>query len=115
MPIHFATAVAGAGALLLTALAASAQPAAQGVHVPAARIAALVATTKDGVATAPVPTGPGTTLLAARRDADGLVEVHEHLNDEFVVQAGHATVLVGGTVAGNKQTAPGEWRGGKVT
>ena len=93
---------------------AVAQDSSEGVYVPAARLAQMVAKTTDGVTTAPVPTGPGTTLLAARRDAEGLVEVHEHLNDEFVVQAGRASVLVGGQVSGNRQTAPGEWRGGKI-
>jgi mannose-6-phosphate isomerase-like protein (cupin superfamily) len=102
-------------AAALYAGAALAQPAGEGVYVPAAKLAAMTAKTKDGVATAPVPTGPGTTLLAARRDADGLVEVHTRLNDEIVVQSGHASFLVGGTVAGNKETAPGEWRGGKIT
>jgi mannose-6-phosphate isomerase-like protein (cupin superfamily) len=53
--------------------------------------------------------------LAAHRDADGQVEVHTRLNDEFVVLSGHATVLVGGRVEGNKETAPGEWRGGKIS
>ncbi len=89
--------------------------AADPVHVPAATIAAAVARTKDGSATWPVPAGPGTTLLAAHRDADGLVEVHDRLNDEIVVQSGRATFLVGGKVEGNKQTAPGEWRGGKIS
>ncbi|MFL5296464.1 MAG: hypothetical protein ACJ798_08805 [Phenylobacterium sp.] len=111
---HSVVVAVGFAVLSLSAPAAAAQAAPQGVYVPAAQIAALVAKTKDGVATAPVPTGPGTTLLAARRDGDGQVEVHDHLNDEFVVQAGHATVLVGGTVSGNRQTAPGEWRGGKI-
>ena len=102
-------------AVLLLAVPAAAQPAGEAVHVPAAKLAALVAKTVDGVATAPVPTGPGTTLLIARRDADGQVEVHTRLNDEFVVQAGHATVLVGGKVEGNRETAPGEWRGGRIS
>jgi mannose-6-phosphate isomerase-like protein (cupin superfamily) len=53
-------------------------------------------------------------MLIVRRDADGQVEVHTRLNDEFVVQAGRATVLVGGRVSGNKEIAPGEWRGGTV-
>jgi mannose-6-phosphate isomerase-like protein (cupin superfamily) len=101
-------------AIALVAGAALAQPAGEGVYVPAAKLTELVAKTKDGVATAPVPAGPGTTMLAAHRDADGQVEVHMKLNDEFVVQSGHATVLVGGKVTGNKETAPGEWRGGKV-
>jgi len=107
------TCLAAAGAL--AAGAAAAQPTSQGVYVPAAQIAASVAKTKDGSATAPVATGPGTTILAAHRDADGQVEVHTKLNDEFVVLSGHATVLVGGKVEGNKETAPGEWRGGKVS
>ncbi len=88
---------------------------AESVYVPASQISALVMKTTQGVATAKVPTGPGTTLLAVRRMADGEVEVHTRLNDEFVVKSGHATVLVGGKVEGNHQTAPGEWRGGKVT
>lgn len=94
--------------------AAAAQPAGPGIYVPASQIAALTAKPKDGVATAPVPAGPGTTMLAAHRTADGQVEVHTKLNDELIVQSGHATELVGGTVSGNKETAPGEWRGGKI-
>jgi mannose-6-phosphate isomerase-like protein (cupin superfamily) len=113
MPAH--SPAAAFLALSLYAGCAMAQSAAEAVHVPAAKLSAMVAKTTDGVATWPVPTGPGTTLLVAHRDADGLVEVHKRLNDEFVVQAGHATVLVGGKVEGNKETAPGEWRGGKVT
>ncbi len=104
-----------AGLLAAAAGASAAQPTGEGVYASAAQLAAMVAKTKDGVATAQAPTGPGTTMLIAHRDADGQVEVHTRLNDEFVVQAGHATVLVGGKVEGNKETAPGEWRGGKVT
>jgi mannose-6-phosphate isomerase-like protein (cupin superfamily) len=103
-----------AGAVLLAG-ATSAQPAGEGVYVPATKIAASVAKTKDGLATAAVASGPGTTILAAHRDADGQVEVHARLNDEFVVLAGNATVLVGGKVEGNKETAPGEWRGGRIS
>lgn len=104
-------------ALAVTAFAgaAYAQAAGEGVYVPAAKIAAANAKTKDGTATWPIPAGPGTTILAAHRDADGQVEVHVKLNDEIVVQSGHATFLVGGKVEGNKETAPGEWRGGKIS
>lgn len=109
------TVLLAAAALACGAAAASAQPAGEGVYVPAAKITASNAKTKDGVATWPVPTGPGTTLLAAHRDTDGQVEVHLKLNDEIVVQSGRATFLVGGKVEGNRETAPGEWRGGKVT
>ena len=101
--------------LLAAAGGAAAQPAGEGLYASAAQLAAMVAKTKDGVATAQAPTGPGATMLVAHRDADGQIEVHTKLNDEFVVQAGHATVLVGGKVSGAKETAPGEWRGGTVT
>jgi mannose-6-phosphate isomerase-like protein (cupin superfamily) len=95
--------------------AALAQAAGEGVYASAAEIKALTAHPKDGLATAAAPTGPGTTLLAARRDGPGQVELHTRQNDQFVVQAGHATVRVGGAVAGNHETGPGEFRGGTIT
>ena len=105
--------------LLLAGLLASAGAAAtqtsEGIYVPASQITAMVAKTTDGVATAQVPTGAGAMMLAAHRTADGQVEVHMKLNDEFVVRSGRATVLVGGKIDGATETAPGEWRGGKVT
>jgi hypothetical protein len=101
--------------LLAAATSATAQSTSEGVYASAGQLAAMVATTKDGSINAPAPSGPGTTMLIVRRDADGQVEIHTRLNDEFVVQAGHATVLVGGKVSGNKETAPGEWRGGVVS
>jgi mannose-6-phosphate isomerase-like protein (cupin superfamily) len=62
-----------------------------------------------------VPVGEkGPLVLVLRRIKDGEAEVHDHLNDVFVVRSGQATVLIGGTVAGNLQTAPGEWRGGTI-
>jgi mannose-6-phosphate isomerase-like protein (cupin superfamily) len=104
-------------ALAASALAggAFAQPTGEGVYASAAQLQALTAQLKEGVITAPAPTGPGTTLLAARRDRPGEIELHSHLNDQFVAQAGHATVHVGGTVTGNRQIAPGEFRGGTIS
>jgi len=105
------------GGLLATSLAMSAvaQGAGEGRYVSAAELKAMVARTTHGLVTAPVPTGPGATVLVARRDKAGEVEVHERLNDELVAQSGHATVVVGGKLTGQRQTAPGEWRGGTVT
>jgi mannose-6-phosphate isomerase-like protein (cupin superfamily) len=103
------------GLLIALASAAAAQSGGEAVYVPAAKLTAMVAKTKDGSVSAAVPTGPGTTLLTAHRDADGLVEVHTKLNDEIVVRSGQATFLVGGKVEGDKETAPGEWRGGKIS
>jgi len=106
---------AGVAATAATAATAAAQAPDEGRYVSAAELKALVAKTVDGVVTAPIPTGPGATVLAARRDKEGDVEVHERLNDEFVVQSGHATVRVGGKLTGQHQIAPGEWRGGTIT
>jgi mannose-6-phosphate isomerase-like protein (cupin superfamily) len=101
-------------ALGAAAMGASARAADQAHRVTDAEIAAKVATLTDGLATAPLATGPGAVVLAARRDRDGEVEVHEHLNDELVVRSGHAVFRVGGKVSGNRQIAPGEWRGGTI-
>jgi quercetin dioxygenase-like cupin family protein len=49
------------------------------------------------------------------RSSDGEVEVHQHWIDFVTVLSGEATLTVGGTVAGGKETAPGEMRGGVIT
>jgi hypothetical protein len=54
------------------------------------------------------------TGMLGRRDSDGIPELHEGFTDIFVVQRGTATLRYGGTVAGNKVTTPGEWRGGTI-
>ena len=103
------------GLLALTGVA-SAQIPGEGTRMTAAELAAAVAKVgPSGSVNAPVPTGPGATVLIVRRDAAGEVEVHDKVNDEFVVQSGHASVRVGGKVEGARQTAPGEWRGGVIT
>jgi mannose-6-phosphate isomerase-like protein (cupin superfamily) len=56
----------------------------------------------------------GPKVLVLRRTKSGEAEVHDSLNDLFLVRAGRATVTVGGTVTGNRQTSPGEWRGGTI-
>jgi mannose-6-phosphate isomerase-like protein (cupin superfamily) len=58
--------------------------------------------------------GEGLTGMLGRRDSDGIPELHEGFTDIFVVQRGSATLRYGGTVAGNKVTTPGEWRGGTI-
>jgi mannose-6-phosphate isomerase-like protein (cupin superfamily) len=58
--------------------------------------------------------GYGLTGMLGRRDSDGIPELHEGFTDIFVVQRGTATLRYGGTVAGNKVTTPGEWRGGTI-
>lgn len=57
----------------------------------------------------------GPVVVVLQRGQSGEVEIHETINDVFVVRSGRATVLVGGSVTGNRSTGPGEWRGGTVS
>lgn len=50
----------------------------------------------------------------ARADASPVSEVHANEADLFYVIEGRATQVLGGTVVGGKQTAPGQIRGSKV-
>jgi len=50
----------------------------------------------------------------SRRDTSGIHERHEDFTDIFVVQRGRARLLYGGTAEGEKQSSPGEWRGGTI-
>jgi mannose-6-phosphate isomerase-like protein (cupin superfamily) len=52
--------------------------------------------------------------MIAHREGDGEAELHEKQVDVFVVQAGEATLVVGGEVEGGRTTAPGEVRGPSI-
>lgn len=52
--------------------------------------------------------------VQARRAANGVPEVHDHVVDVTIVQAGHATLLTGTHVEGSRVTMPGEHRGGTI-
>lgn len=52
--------------------------------------------------------------MIAHREGDGEAELHETQADVFVVQAGEATLVVGGDMVGGKTTAPGEIRGPSI-
>lgn len=102
--------------LLALATAASAAEGAPAYRRSAAELEAMVATPVDGFAKGELPMavgGPGAVVL--RRTRSGEAEVHDNLSDLFLVQSGRATIVVGGTVAGNREVAPGEWRGGAIT
>jgi mannose-6-phosphate isomerase-like protein (cupin superfamily) len=105
--IGAALAIAGAA----TAQAANDKP----VYVPSKDVDALVAKTKNGLATAKIPSGSNVTVLLAHRQVDGEVEVHKKLSDEIIVRSGHARIRIGGAVTGQRQTAPDEFRGGTMT
>ncbi len=55
------------------------------------------------------------SLVEARRVHDGEPEVHDCWADVAIVQAGHATLLTGGRVAGSRVTGAGEHRGGTIS
>ncbi len=50
-------------------------------------------------------------VLMLHREGDGPAEVHDGQTDFYVVQAGSATLHIGGEVVGGKTTEPGEIRG----
>lgn len=95
----------------LTAQAADDKP----VRVASKDVDALVAKTKDGLATAQIPSGSNVNVVLAHRKADGEVEVHKKLSDEIIVRSGHGKIRIGGTVSAQRQTAPDEFRGGTMT
>ena len=95
--------------------AAAAQGSTQPRFVAAQDLNALAAKMTDGLASAPVPAGPNITALIVHRDRDGEVEVHAKLADELIMREGHARIRVGGSVTGQRQTAPDEFRGGTLS
>lgn len=104
------------GVTLAIGGAAMAQPNAKPMFVKSKDLDAMVAKTKDGLASAKLPTGnPDHVVMIAHREADGEVEVHAKLADEIIVRSGHARIKVGGKVSAQRQTAPGEFRGGTIT
>jgi mannose-6-phosphate isomerase-like protein (cupin superfamily) len=50
----------------------------------------------------------------SHREGPGIAELHEKVADVFVVISGDATLVVGGTIPGSKQSAPNEVRGPKI-
>jgi mannose-6-phosphate isomerase-like protein (cupin superfamily) len=52
--------------------------------------------------------------MLAHRETSGGAELHEKMADIFVIQAGDATVVVGGTIPDSHSTGPGEVRGTAV-
>jgi mannose-6-phosphate isomerase-like protein (cupin superfamily) len=57
---------------------------------------------------------PQHIAMLSFRSRSGEVEVHERFADLFVVLAGAATLVTGGTVTGARIVAPGETRGDSI-
>ncbi|HEV2520966.1 MAG TPA: cupin domain-containing protein [Candidatus Acidoferrales bacterium] len=91
--------------LLMAAAYSSGQGVPAAVHyIPHDQVAAVMA--KGG----PIVKDPGLILLANRREA-GPAELHDQTNHIFIIVEGEGTLIIGGTMVGAKQTAPGETRG----
>jgi mannose-6-phosphate isomerase-like protein (cupin superfamily) len=54
------------------------------------------------------------SLLIVRREGDGAAELHENQVDVITVVSGEGTLVVGGTIADGKSTAPNEVRGKSI-
>jgi mannose-6-phosphate isomerase-like protein (cupin superfamily) len=52
--------------------------------------------------------------MISKRTGDGEAEVHEKVNDFFVVEGGEAALIVGGKVVQPRSTGPGEIRGKSI-
>ena len=82
--------------------------------IATAQLDTYVTKTDKGVALKQIPTDAGSTVLIVRRDSTGEVELHWRMNDVFVVKSGHGSLLLGGRIEHNHETAPSEWRGGEI-
>jgi mannose-6-phosphate isomerase-like protein (cupin superfamily) len=68
----------------------------------------------DGSASETLREYPQHFAMLSFRSRSGEVEVHERFADLFVVLAGAATLVTGGTVTGGRIVAPGETRGESI-
>lgn len=110
--------MAASGAAVCTmilCLGAAAAADGDAVFFSAAQLRDATAKTEAGIKSYKLPVGMEAIVNATRRDADGVVELHLKQHDLIIPQTGQATALVGGHIDGNKQTAPDEFRGGKIT
>lgn len=82
--------------------------------VSASELAAKVRSASHQVAYE-IPSVTGRQVLMIRRDETGDAEVHTQLDDTIIIESGTARFRVGGTITGNHQTGPTEWRGGTMT
>src|SRR5205085_5948517 len=70
---------------------------------------------KNGLATETLGKWRNHLLLKTRRESSsGQAELHEKQSDLIVVQSGHATMIIGGTLLNGKTTAPNEIRGTSI-
>jgi len=68
----------------------------------------------DGQASETLKEYPQHCTMLSFRSRDGEAELHENFADIFVVLAGQATLVTGGTVSGARTIGPGEIRGERI-
>jgi mannose-6-phosphate isomerase-like protein (cupin superfamily) len=54
-------------------------------------------------------------VAISHREARGIPEIHDHMDDYFVVQSGEATLVIGGEVVNARAIEPHETRGDAIT
>jgi uncharacterized RmlC-like cupin family protein len=80
-----------------------------------ARLAALADSLPAGaIHTVQIGRFEGLANALNRRDSSGIHERHLNFTDIFVIQRGSARLRYGGTVEGERETTPGELRGGTI-
>src|SRR3569833_1676374 len=105
--------VAIASAVLAGSSAMGAMASGDATFVSAAELASKVQSASRDIAYE-IPGVTGRQVLMIRRDKTGAAEVHTELDDTIIVESGTAKFRVGGTIAGNHQVSPTEWRGGTM-
>ncbi len=102
------------GSVLVGASAMDSGPGSAETFVSAGELVAKVKGTTSDIAYQ-VPNSTGTQVLMIRRDKTGDAEVHTTLNDTIIIERGTGKFRVGGTISGNREVRPTEWRGGEMT
>jgi mannose-6-phosphate isomerase-like protein (cupin superfamily) len=85
------------------------------IFISAAGLAAKVQGAEKAPVAYEIPDVAGRQVLMIRRVETGDAEVHTQMDDTIVIESGTGKFRVGGTITGNHQTAPTEWRGGTMT
>jgi mannose-6-phosphate isomerase-like protein (cupin superfamily) len=101
-------------ALALPAAAQNQKPG-EVMYVTPAEVTKLTAKVVDGISTHFLVRKDAYGQELVYRTASGVPEIHRDWADHFVVIEGAATLIVGGKVVGEHETAPGEKRGTSTT
>jgi mannose-6-phosphate isomerase-like protein (cupin superfamily) len=70
---------------------------------------------KNGIISEPMANFGNYNFARVFRNSSGQAEVHDTMNDIFIIEGGEARLVTGGTVVDGKSTAPHETRGASIT